>query len=234
MLKALGFVGYKKSGKTFILTEAAKRLRLHGYRVGTVKNLRDHAIDKEGSDTWRHRQVADYVASFGEEGAILFDRPKYLENLLEIMPPIDVILIEGFRSEKTFPKIICARGEEDVGKIADGLEIGVYGIAGSFHVPIVTADNIAKLAIERGFKLPNYNCGDCGLDCYRMAKAIVTGNRTVDDCMQLSSEVKIRVNGKTLVLNRFMQHMIKNTTIGMLSSLRGFEYGKIDLEIVEK
>ncbi len=236
-LKALGFSGYKNSGKTSIIIETARILKNSNYRVGIIKNLHGYSIDKEDSDTWKHRKVADFVGSIGEEGAVLFNKPDSLEELIKIMPKVDILLIEGFKNEKTFPKIILPRSSSEIQELSDGLELGVYVEDSDYDLEeegtkkISNPEEIADLVEDKGFKLPNVNCGDCGFNCYELAKEIENGNKSVYECVQLEKEVKIYINNKELDLKGWVQGIVKNTIIGMLSSLKGFENGKIEIEI---
>jgi len=45
------------------------------------------------------------------------------------------------------------------------------------------------------------------------------------------SKVEVSINGKEIELNPFVEELIKNTVKGMLSSLRGYENGKIKIVI---
>ncbi|KYC45216.1 MAG: hypothetical protein APG12_00870 [Candidatus Methanofastidiosum methylothiophilum] len=45
------------------------------------------------------------------------------------------------------------------------------------------------------------------------------------------SKVEVSINGKEIELNPFVEEVIKNTVKGMVSSLRGYEKGKIKIEI---
>lgn len=45
------------------------------------------------------------------------------------------------------------------------------------------------------------------------------------------SKVEVSINGKDVDLNPFVEEFIKNTVKGMVSSLRGYEKGKIKIEI---
>ena len=236
-LKALGFSGYKNSGKTQTILKTAKILNEKKYRVGIIKNLHDYSIDKKGSDTWKHREVADFVGSIGKEGAILFDKPDSLEELIKNMPKVDILLIEGFKNERTFPKVILPRKRSEIEELSDGLEIGVYVDNNDLEFKneeikvIKNPAEIADLVIEKGFKLPNVNCGDCGFNCHGLANEIVNGEKSVNDCVQINKEVEIFINDKEVDLKGFVQGIVKNTIIGMLSSLKGFEDGKIEIKI---
>ncbi len=45
------------------------------------------------------------------------------------------------------------------------------------------------------------------------------------------SKVKVSINDKEIELNPFVEEFINNTVKGMVSSLRGYEKGKIKIEI---
>jgi len=47
----------------------------------------------------------------------------------------------------------------------------------------------------------------------------------------LQEEVEIYINEKRIPLNPFVEEIIKNTIKGMLSTLKGFEEGKIKIII---
>ncbi|GAG44320.1 unnamed protein product, partial [marine sediment metagenome] len=94
---------------------------------------------------------------------------------------------------------------------------------------------IAEVAINKSFKLPNLNCGECGYqDCYGLAQEIVKGNKTSDDCPSLEPSTLVKVNGKIVPMNPLISKIIKNTIIGLLSSLKGFIKGDIEIEIKQK
>ncbi|KYC53743.1 MAG: hypothetical protein AMQ22_00130 [Candidatus Methanofastidiosum methylothiophilum] len=44
-------------------------------------------------------------------------------------------------------------------------------------------------------------------------------------------KVEVNINGKEIDLNPFVEEFIKNTVKGMVTSLRGYEKGKIIIEI---
>ncbi|MFH1940192.1 MAG: (Fe-S)-binding protein, partial [bacterium] len=94
---------------------------------------------------------------------------------------------------------------------------------------------IANIVIEKSFKLPNLNCGECGYkDCYGLAQEIVKGNKTLDDCPSLEPSTLVKVNGKIISMNPFISKLVKNTIIGLLSSLKGFIKGDIEIKIKKK
>jgi len=55
--------------------------------------------------------------------------------------------------------------------------------------------------------------------------------REVLDMMKLMTPFSYTINGKDIELNPFVEEFIKNTVKGMISSLRGYEKGKIKIEV---
>jgi len=103
----------------------------------------------------------------------------------------DVVLVEGFKMEKTFPKIVCLRGERDDGDLFDGLLIAAVGPAeyAAASVPMFdrnAAGDLADLVEKKAFKLPNLDCAGCGREtCYDLARDIVAGVGQVENCVPL-------------------------------------------------
>jgi molybdopterin-guanine dinucleotide biosynthesis protein B len=91
---------------------------------------------------------------------------------------------------------------------------------------------MGALVVERSFKLPKLNCGHCGYEsCYELAREIVGGKETIDKCVSLNPPIAVKVDGTMLPLNPFTSGIIKNTVVAMLSSLRGFKKGTVEIEI---
>lgn len=96
-------------------------------------------------------------------------------------------------------------------------------------------ERIADLVEGQAFKLPNLNCGDCGCEsCYELAREIIRGKKNLEDCPALKPETQITLNGKVFALNPFISQMIRGTITGMLSSLKGYRPGNIQIKIEDK
>jgi molybdopterin-guanine dinucleotide biosynthesis protein B len=241
-MKAVAFVGFKKSGKTVVIEKVAKVLTERGYRVGIAKSM--HAnFDREGSDTWRFNQIADYVLVKANDTEALLFKNRDLNGFLSMMPDVDFLLLEGFKSIKHVPKIICARNKQDIEELYDELAIAVSGVFANEMegevrgLPIINAltkpEALADLIEKRGFILPNIDCHMCGFDCYNMAKLIVKGEKTLKDCVVLSSKPKVtvKIDGKVLPMKDWVQEMVEKTIRGLLSSMKGYREGRIEIKI---
>jgi len=85
---------------------------------------------------------------------------------------------------------------------------------------------------EKAFKLPNLNCGGCGYEtCYEMAREIVKGNKSMEDCVSLQPATKVKIDGKLMPMNPFISELVESTVRGLLSPLKGFSKGRIEIKI---
>jgi molybdopterin-guanine dinucleotide biosynthesis protein B len=238
-LRVVGVIGYKKSGKTSLLVKLAQELTARGYTVSSLKHVSEN-IDLVGTDTSLHKQFTKQTAAVSHsESAIFLPESKNVEQMLTFLES-DFVLIEGFKKEKTYPKIICLKPDEDLKTLVDGLQICIYGMRLEqnldIDVPIFNSENdismIADLVEQKAFKLPNLNCGECGYEnCYKLALEIIKGNKNINDCVALNADIKIQIEGLTIPLKPFVANILTNTIIGMLSSLKDYRKGNIDIKI---
>ncbi|WP_297470543.1 molybdopterin-guanine dinucleotide biosynthesis protein B [Thermococcus sp.] len=240
-MRTMAFVGFKKSGKTTTVEAVARVLKERGYRVVIAKSMHSN-FDREGSDTWRFSQVADAVLVRAHDTDAVLFKAKDI-NALFSMVSADFLLLEGFKSVQHVPKVICARNEEDVGELNDGLAVAVSGIIASIGVeeieglPVIDAtkepEKLANLVEKRAFMLPNIDCGLCGFSCAEMARMIVKGEKTLKDCVVLSSKPKVtvKIDGQVLPMKDWVQELVEKTIKGMLSAMKGYREGR-RIEIV--
>ena len=236
-MRTVGIVGYKNSGKTTLARALAQELVKRGHRVAAVKHSSE-GMDFLEKDTARLREFADRVGFISPlESGVFWKKPLSLENMAPYLEA-DILLVEGFKAEKTFPKIVCLRGELDDQDLFDGLAICAVGPASKGHefdVPHLSLDeigNIADLVEEKAFKLPNLDCGSCGFEtCYELAREIVKGTRSVEDCVSLQPMTEVRIDGKLMPMNPFISDIVRGTILGMLSPLKGFKRGRIEINI---
>ncbi|MEA1939443.1 MAG: molybdopterin-guanine dinucleotide biosynthesis protein B [Candidatus Caldatribacteriota bacterium] len=242
-MKFVGIIGYKKSGKTTLLLKLTKELISQGYRVAAIKHI-SRDIDMVNTDTEKIKQRISQVAAITPNESILFLKNK--SNLEEIIKHLeaDIVLVEGLKKEKTYPKIVCLREEKEKSELFDGLQLCTTSLVdndtnSSFSDFNILNDEdvkeMSKIIISKAFKLPNLDCGACGFqNCYELAQEIVKGNKTVGDCFSLKSEVVVKANGKIIPMNPFISKMVKNTIMGLLSPLKEFGKGNIEIKIKEK
>jgi molybdopterin-guanine dinucleotide biosynthesis adapter protein len=111
----VGIAGWKKSGKTTLITRLIEEFTRRGLKVASVKHAH-HAfrIDAEDTDSARHRRagavkVAIVSASRWALVEELRGAPEpSLEEVFDAIGPCDLILVEGYKSAP-IPKIEARR-----------------------------------------------------------------------------------------------------------------------------
>ena len=101
----IGIVGWKNAGKTTLLTRLLSALATQGVSVSTIKHTH-HAVDLDqpGKDSFRHRAAGAQEVMLVSDARMALLRewrgmpqPK-LDDLLARLAPVDIVLIEGFKS----------------------------------------------------------------------------------------------------------------------------------------
>jgi molybdopterin-guanine dinucleotide biosynthesis adapter protein len=109
-VNVLGIVGWSGSGKTALLVAMLPLLRAAGLRVSTVKHAHHgFDMDRPGKDSHRHREAGahEVLISASSRWALLHEvagPEPTLPELLEKLEPVDLVLVEGFKSHP-FPKL---------------------------------------------------------------------------------------------------------------------------------
>jgi molybdopterin-guanine dinucleotide biosynthesis protein B len=242
-MRVIGIIGYKKSGKTTLTLKLSDELTKRGYKVAVIKHISED-LDLANSDTSKYKESLTQVAAITPKESVIFLKNK--KNLEEIIKyfDADIALVEGFKKEKTFPKIVCLREESEKAELFNGLQLCTAGFVSRgvdpklYDFNILNDEDIKKIAeivINKSFKLPNLNCGECGYkDCYGLAQEIVKGNKTLDDCPSLEPSTLVKVDGKIISMNSFIAKIVRNTIIGLLSPLKGFVKEDIEIKIKQK
>ncbi|OPY50593.1 MAG: molybdopterin-guanine dinucleotide biosynthesis protein B [Methanosaeta sp. PtaU1.Bin060] len=106
-MKAIAVVGTKKTGKTTLVAALVRALAQYG-RVGTVKNMAGHPVDR--GDTKRHFDAgADVVIGLGQARLKVSRDREDLESALRELEEdgMDFAVVEGFK-HSSLPKIVLA------------------------------------------------------------------------------------------------------------------------------
>lgn len=114
-MKVYGIVGWKNAGKTTLMERLVAEIASRGLTVSTVKHAH-HAfdVDTPGKDSFRHRAAgaSETLVSSAARWALmreLRDEPEPpLADLLARLSPVDIVLIEGFKSAR-HPKVEAHR-----------------------------------------------------------------------------------------------------------------------------
>jgi molybdopterin-guanine dinucleotide biosynthesis protein B len=153
----LGIAGWKKSGKTTLITRLIEEFTRRGFRVASVKHAHHaFAIDAGPTDSARHRQagaVKVAIVSARRWALVheLGDAPEpTLAEVLGALGPCDLILVEGYKSEP-IPKIEARRLAQPKRDALADHDPTVIAIAADHAAdgqgrPVFALDDIAALA----------------------------------------------------------------------------------------
>jgi molybdopterin-guanine dinucleotide biosynthesis protein B len=105
-MKVIGLAGWSGAGKTTLLTRIIPHLLKQGLRVSVIKHAHHNFdVDVPGKDSWVHRQsgATEVLVSSGKRWALMHElrgasEPR-LPDLLAKMSPVDLVIVEGFKSE---------------------------------------------------------------------------------------------------------------------------------------
>ena len=163
-MKVIGLAGWSGAGKTTLLTRVIPHLGEQGLRVSVIKHAH-HAFDVDvpGKDSWRHREAgaAEVLVSSGKRWALMHElrgafEPR-LPELLAKLSRVDLVVVEGFKSEP--------HRKIEVHRRANGKPLlfpddpGIAGIAADAAIetvlPVVHLDDIAAVAaMMQRFAIP--------------------------------------------------------------------------------
>ena len=109
--RVLGIAGWSGSGKTTLLTKLIPLLVSRGQRVATLKHAH-HAfdVDQPGKDSHEHRKAgaSEVIVSSARRWVQMHEigdgTEATLPELLAKLSPCDLVLVEGFKSER-HPKL---------------------------------------------------------------------------------------------------------------------------------
>lgn len=110
-MNVIGIAGWSGAGKTTLLTRVIPCLVARGLRVSTIKHAH-HAfdVDQPGKDSHTHRTAGatEVLVSSATRFALMHElrgkREWTLDALLEKLSPVDLVLIEGFKTQ-AHPKL---------------------------------------------------------------------------------------------------------------------------------
>ena len=105
-MKVIGLAGWSGAGKTTLLTRLIPYFREQGLRVSVIKHAHHtFDVDVPGKDSWRHRQAGaeEVLVSSAHRWALMHElrgaREPRLPELLRKMSPVDLVIVEGYKSE---------------------------------------------------------------------------------------------------------------------------------------
>ena len=154
-MKVIGLAGWSGAGKTTLLARVIPHLLGKGVRVSVIKHAHhSFDVDVPGKDSWVHRQsgASEVLVSSGRRWALMHElrgapEPR-LPELLKRMSPVDLVIVEGFKSEP-HRKIEVHRAANGKGMLFPD-DPGIVGIATDAELkttlPVAHLDDIPAIA----------------------------------------------------------------------------------------
>ena len=154
-MKVIGLAGWSGAGKTTLLARVLPHLLGKGLRVSVIKHAHhSFDVDVPGKDSWVHRQsgATEVLVSSGRRWALMHElrgapEPR-LPELLKRMSPVELVIVEGFKSEP-HRKIEVHRAANGKGMLFPD-DPGIAGIATDAEVkttlPVAHLDDIPAIA----------------------------------------------------------------------------------------
>jgi molybdopterin-guanine dinucleotide biosynthesis adapter protein len=153
----IGIAGWKKSGKTTLVTRLIAEMTARGLKIATIKHAHhDFQIDDRETDSARHRRAgAAQVAIVSSKRWALVnelqDAPEpALEEVVSWLGPCDLVIVEGYK-RAPIPKIEVRRREaasQQPLADADPLVIALaadYPVEGG-RLPVFALDDVTAIA----------------------------------------------------------------------------------------
>jgi molybdopterin-guanine dinucleotide biosynthesis protein B len=211
-------VGSSNSGKTTAVEALIKGLSKRGYMVASAKHIPNpkFTIDTEGKDTWRYAEAgASSVLSVAPKELTVIkkiDTTEYsLEQIVaEIPDGVDIVILEGFKGlveqDTTIPKIVATKTDEE---ISEALELYKNILTFIGYIPDGKVETEVPFidALKEPQKL---------VDLVNNKVAVLVERKRKRD-----EQITIQVDEKYLPLGDFVQDIIRNAVLAMVSSLKG-------------
>lgn len=229
-MKVIAVSGTKNTGKTTLVIKIVEELVKRGFKVGTVKHTH-HGLDTEGKDTWKHKEAgSEIVVGSGDETFFTLSEEMDLDTILSTVKFIknpDYVILESFKHCK-YAKVFTSEdndeftisnvdvfnmSEKDIESLVDLIEERSYGF--------LQAMDYKKLGYKKITDL---------------AKSIVGGDIKYEEEVEEPKDIIMRIDGRIIPLNLFVQDFIDNTIDGMIKSLKteDLECKKIEILINKK
>ncbi len=153
----IGIAGWKKSGKTTLVTRLITELTRRGLKVATVKHAHHgFQIDEAETDSGRHRRAgAAQVAVVSRDRWAMITELKgapepELAEVLSWLDPCDLVIVEGYKGA-AIPKIEVRRSEAFGNEpLADRdrmvLAIAADHAAEGHGLPVFSLDDVTGIA----------------------------------------------------------------------------------------
>ena len=201
-MKTVAIVGNSDSGKTRLITALIKELNSRALKCGVLKKASEEVeLDKEGKDSWQFMAAgAEAATVLTPEKIFTIEKKKASQTLLDIalerFAEVDILLVEGGQKESAFKKIWRLQ------KAAD------------FDRKNAPEELIAVVADEPFGVSPGY-------PVFQAAETAKLADFLMNVLEPLEPLAELKVDGRRVPLNPFVQSMLTETIKGQLRALKG-------------
>lgn len=214
-MKICAIVGHSKSGKTRLIRQLIQELKRRGHSVAVIKHCAcGFVFNLEGKDSWQFMEAgSNGVAMISpDQLAVLkrkVDKVDFCAVAAEYFRDVDIILVEGGQRERGLKKIeVLRRGvAEKVECSPEELIAVVSDVKVAVNKPVCHPDQIGEIA-------------DIMEGCFEYKEP----------------RVVLDIDGTSVLLNAFVQKIIENIVLGIVTSLEGVKENpqRITLSIIRK
>jgi molybdopterin-guanine dinucleotide biosynthesis protein B len=211
-------VGSSNSGKTTAVEHLVKGLTEKGYTVASAKRIPepDFTLDTEGKDTYRHAKAGSQTVlsvAPNEMGIIRKTDTKKLsleQIISEIPEETDVIILEGFKSlvgeDLSIPKVVGIKTTAEM-----------EGALKRYKNILAFINHKACQTIETEFPVI-----DPMKDPQKLVDLVTkTVAVQVERKHKREQKITIQIEDEIVPLGDFVQDIVRNSVIAMVSSLKG-------------
>jgi len=201
-MKAVAIVGNSDSGKTRLITDLIKELNSRALKCGVLKKASEEVeLDKEGKDSWQFMAAgAEAATVLAPEKIFTIEKNKAGQTLLDIalerFAEVDILLVEGGKKESALKKIWRRQKVADFDQNKAPEELLAVVADESFPIspgyPVFQAEEISRLA-----------------------------DFLLNVLEPLEPLAELKVDGRRVPLNPFVQSLLTETIKGLLRALKG-------------
>ena len=213
MMAIVSFIGWHDSGKSALAARVVEHLKRKGLRVAVIisSQRRTIGIDPAGEDTCRHLQAgADEVMLVASDRMVLLAEAKQVSLTVlahRYFPDADLVIGQGFEDARQIAKI------EVIADPRQCLRKSVSGV-----IAVVTDHDISSDYV------------------FRMSEAAEIADfiqkRFIDGDRRRPEKTALLVNGRKIVLKKFIQDSLAGVVAGYVKTLKTNEdFSEIELRI---
>ncbi len=201
MTAIVSFIGYHDGGKTTLAAQVVTHLKKNGLRVAVIKSTDKYGIifDSPDTDTFKHRQAgAEEVMLVAPDQMVLQADPKKLSLTAlahRYFADVDIVIGAGFKDARQIAKI------EVIADPKQRLREEVSGV-----IAVATDHDISSDYV------------------FRMNEAAEIAEfiqkRFVDSDKKRPDKAALLVNGRKIVLKKFIQDSLSGVVAGYVESLK--------------